>query len=130
VKASPFLLLALAAAACLGPHIETGVSPATPADTFSCMSSAVTDLGFTITSSQPATGFLRAQRRDSGSPESEEYTDLAISVYTNRDGDTEYQIQAGRTVGPPASTGRSNTIMPIDADVKVADAVVKRCGKH
>lgn len=125
VKDLPLLLAAVMLSACYPAHVATGTAPATPAATFACMTTALTDLGFTITSSDAKTGFLRGQRLDPGSPEKSEYTDLDISIYTNRDGETLYMMQATRTHGH----GTTDGLPTLDSDVQASDAVAKRCGK-
>ena len=129
MKALPLLVPTLALAACFGPHLNTGASPTSPATTFTCMTTAMQELGFTIVQSVPSTGFLRAQKRDIGSPDSAEYTDLAISIYTNRDGKTQFLVQASRTLGNPSPTAPASGLPTLDSDVKAADAVTTRCGK-
>ncbi len=129
MKALLLVVPTVAIAACLGPHINTGASPANPTATFTCMTTAMQELGFTILQSAPSTGFLRAQKRDVGSPDSAEYTDLAISIYTNRDGKTQFLVQASRTLGNPSPTAPASGLPTLDTDVKAADAVTARCGK-
>jgi hypothetical protein len=93
------------------------------------VNSALHDLGFTITSSNPKTGYIDAEKRDPGSPGGAEYTNLDISIFANRDGETQLMIQASRTHGGGSTGATSSGLPTLDSDVKASDAVVKRCGK-
>jgi len=129
VKALPALaLVLLSAAACT--QINTGATPASPADTFACMTQAVRALGYTITTSQPGSGFLAAERVDPTSPDSSEFSELSISVYKDRDGHTRYQIQPGRTRLTPSGAHSTAGVMVLDMDNHAADVVAQRCGKQ
>jgi hypothetical protein len=119
----------LALAGCFGPHIVTGAAPDTPAATFACVTTALHDLGFTVLSSNPKTGYVEGEKRDAGSPGGAEYTNLDISIYTNRDGETQFMIQASRTHGGGTSGTGSSGLPTLDSDVKASDTVAKRCGK-
>jgi hypothetical protein len=120
--------LALCAIGCMGPHIDTGPTPATPAEAFACMTQAVQSLGYTITTSQSAQGFLAAEKRDLSSPDSSEYSELTVSVYKNDDGKTQYLISGGRAKATPDGQRTTFGVMVLDADGQAADEVVKRCG--
>ena len=128
-SASVALGLALCAMAC-GPHIDTGPTPAAPADAFACMAQAVRSLGYTITTSQPDQGFLAAEKRDLTSPDSSEYSELTVSIYKNDDGETQYLISGGRAKATPDGQRTTFGVMVLDSDGQAADEVAKRCGKH
>lgn len=121
--------IALSAVAC-GPHIDTGAVPAPPAETFACMTQAVRSLGYTITTSQPAQGFLAAEKRDLTSPDSSEYSELSISIYKNDDGKTQYLISGGRARATPDGQRTTYGVMVLDSDGQAANDVAKRCGRH
>ncbi|HEU4988627.1 MAG: hypothetical protein KGL93_09060 [Gemmatimonadota bacterium] len=130
MKPPPTLVLLLATAACIGPHIVTGAAPLTPRQTFDCMVRATTALGYTITTRQDAAGFLTAQKQDPTSPDSAEYSELSVSVYTDRDGHTQYLITPGRS-RHTADGGRvTSGIMVLDVDNDAADQLARRCGTH
>jgi hypothetical protein len=129
VKALLPVLAMLPLVGCFGAHIATGAAPASPGDTFTCMTTALHDLGFSLVTSNAKTGYIDAEKRDAGSPGGAEYTNLDISIYANRDGETQFMIQTTRTHGG-GSTGTADTGLPtLDSDVKASDAVAKRCGK-
>ena len=132
MKASSLLALGLelSVVACMGPHIDTGPAPSTPADAFACMSSAVTSLGYTITTSEPDKGFLAAEKRDLSSPDSAEYSELSVSIYKNDDGQTQYLISGGRAKATPDGQRTTFGVTVLDSDGQAADEVAKRCGKH
>ena len=129
MKALTALAAALLATACLGPHITTGAAPRSPAQTFDCMNSALRDLGFRIDKTEASTGFLKADKRDLGSPDSSEYVNVTISVYTNRDQETQYMITVGRTTGAPSGAVGAGEIFANDADGRVTDTLTARCGR-
>ncbi len=130
MKVRPSLLLLVALPACWGPHIATGSAPNPPAATFACMTQAVADLGYKVLKSEPATGFLRAEKRDLGSPDSSEYSELTISVYTDRDHNTQYMVTATRTQGGSPGARSANGLFVEDADTQASDEVIKRCTRQ
>lgn len=130
MKAPLSLLLLLPVAACIGPHIVTGTAPGGPAATFSCVTQAVRSLGYSITTSQPATGFLRAEKRDLSSPDSAEYSELEVAVYTDRDGRTWYMITPGRSRRTVSAADDAGPVYVLDSDNQAADSLGRMCGKN
>ncbi len=122
------LLLMLPVAACIGPHIVTGTAPNGPGATYACIVQAVHSLGYTVTDSEPATGYLKAEKRDMGSPDSAEFSELQVAVYTDRDGHTLYMITPGRFRNEAAPD--VGPVYVLDSDNQAADAVGRKCGKH
>jgi hypothetical protein len=121
-----------AAAACGLAHSVGGPVAAAPDATFSCAQSAINSLGFTVTRSQPETGFLQAERSApvAGASSSTEryFTSLVVSVYT-KDGQTQLFVTASREKqegnGPRSSSG----VFVSDSDKVAADSVVHACRK-
>ncbi|MHB1863467.1 MAG: hypothetical protein ACYCVL_10905 [Gemmatimonadaceae bacterium] len=129
MKASLSAVLLVTAGACFGAHIVTSSAPLPPAPTFACATRTVISLGYTITTSNPASGFLDAEKRDLGSPDSAEYSELAVSVYADADGKTRIMVTPGRTrlngPGPRTTDG----VFTMGPDQQAADSVVKVCSK-
>ncbi len=129
MKASSSVVLLVTAGACFGAHIVTSSAPLPPAPTFACVTRTVTSLGYTITTSNPASGFLNAEKHDLGSPDSAEYSELAVSVYANADGTTRIMVTPGRTrlngPGPRTTDG----VFTMGPDQQAADSVAKVCSR-
>lgn len=130
MNATSSVLLLVTAGACFGAHIITGSAPLPPAPTFACMMRTVTALGYTITTSDVASGFLKAEKRDLGSPDSAEYSELAVSVYSNTDGVTRFMVTPARTrlngSGPRTTEG----VFTMAADQQAADSLARACSKE
>ena len=128
MKASPLLVGALALAGCMiGSQIVTGATPVSPGDTFVCMSHAVTALGYTITTSDKTTGFLAAEKVDPTVPDSAEFSELSVSIYTDRDGHTQYMITPGRSRRTADGQRQTLGLVVQQGDDDAASAVAKQC---
>jgi hypothetical protein len=123
---------AVVAGACGLAHSVGGPVAAAPDAAFACAHRVITSLGFTVTRSQPETGFLQAERSApvvGASSSTESYfTNLVVSVYT-KDGQTQLIVTASRDKqegsGPRSSTG----VFLTDSDKQVADSVVHACNR-
>ena len=124
------VLVALIVVGCAGQAVATGTSM-TPDAAFSCVSTMVTSMGFTITSSEPAKGAITAERLAPGSQPSEiglkYFTIIEVAIYADRDGQTRLMAKPGRMKqdGQAPRTGAGVTVL--DVDDAPADSLARAC---